>query len=91
MKEFFLIMLSYLSQRKVLLVCHFQTSIDNLESEIPQTGFPLYKPQLVKLLTECRKTVALTGDKFGRANVIEHQLALKKGIKPFFLPNYCSP
>ena len=57
----------------------FTDSLDKLDSEIPRTDFPQYRPQLVELLTKHRDTVALSGDKLGRKSAIEHEVNLEKG------------
>ena len=46
---------------------------------------------MVRLLNRHRDTVALSGDKLGRTSVIQHQVNLETGSKPFFIPNYRLP
>ena len=64
---------------------------DNLDKELGKTDYPNVRNDLLKLLGKFRDTVALSGDPLGRTNLIEHNVTLEKGTKPFFIPNYRLP
>ena len=76
---------------KAFACMSFTDTLDKLESELPQTDFPQYRSELVRLLNRHRDTVTLSGDKLGRTSVIQHQVNLETGSKPFFIPNYRLP
>ena len=46
---------------------------------------------LIRVLNKHRKAVALTGEKLGRTNVIEHRINLIDNSKPVFVPNFRLP
>ena len=73
------------------LTCDFDDNCLTLDKELSSIDFPNVRNDLLTLLNKFRCTVALTGDKLGRTNVIEHEIVLQEGSKPFFVPNYRLP
>ena len=62
-----------------------------LDEEVKEIDFPEHKNKLLKVLTKYREAIALEGDKLGRTDVIQHQIIMDDGAKPFYIPNYRLP
>ena len=68
-----------------------QTNNNSLEKELGTVDFPENNPDLMRVLNKYRKAVALTGEKLGRTDVIEHRINLIDNSKPAFVPNFRLP
>ena len=68
-----------------------QTSNNSFENELGKVDCPENKSELIKMLNKHRKPVALTGEKLGRKNVIEHRINLIDNSRPASVPNFRLP
>ena len=68
-----------------------QTNNNSLEKELGTVDFPENNHDLITVLNKHRKAVALTGEKLGRTDVIEHRINLIDNSKPAFVPNFRLP
>ena len=68
-----------------------QTNDNSLEKELGTVDFPENQTDLIRVLNKHRKAVALTEEKLGRTDVIEHRVNLIDNSKPAFVPNFRLP
>ena len=68
-----------------------QTNNSSLKKELGTVDFPENNHDLIRVLNKHRKPVALTGEKLGRTDVIEHRINLIDNSKPAFVPNFRLP
>lgn len=62
-----------------------------LEGEVNNTDFPHCRDRLLQILEKYRSVVAVTGDKLGRTDVLQHKIVIEDGARPFYIPNYKLP
>ncbi len=74
-------------------VCLVQKDLDlgwKFRSHL-KSGRPDLEHDLVSLLLKHRETIALLGDALGKTEVIIHQIKLKPGTQPIYIPAYRIP
>ena len=83
---------STLSVNKSVFTSLSEHSYNNsLEKELGTVGLPENNHDIIRVLNEHRKAVALTGEKLGRPDVIAHRINLIDNSKPAFVPNFRLP
>ena len=66
-------------------------SVQTLDSLVTVVDYPENKPLLIKLLQRYRDVIALPGEALGATDRTEHNIKLKPGTKPVYIPAYRLP
>ena len=53
-----------------------------------EEDIPYDKEELTKTLTEFQDVIALNGDQLGSTDLIQHRIAVTKGVRPIYIPAY---
>lgn len=75
-------------------VCPVQEDLElgrKYRYHLKSTSRPDLEQNLVNLLLKHREAVALPGDALGKTTLIKHQIKLKKGTQPIYIPAYRLP
>ncbi len=61
------------------------------QSHLNSTSRPDLEQELINLLLKHNEAVALPGDALGKTNLLKHQIKLKPGTQPIYIPSYRLP
>ncbi len=64
---------------------------NNLDSHVKVEDYPELRARLLETLTRDRDTIALSGEALGATSLMAHNIELKPGIRPVYIPAYRLP
>ncbi len=64
---------------------------NNLDSHVKVEDYPELRARLLETLTRYRVTIALSGEALGTTFLISHNITLKPGTRPGYIPAYRLP
>ncbi len=64
---------------------------NNLDSHVKVEDHPELRARLLETLTRYRDTIALSGEALGTTSLVAHNIKLKPGIRPVYIPAYRLP